>query len=109
MLLQVGTLSDPTPHRPHVGTMGASEVQVPPTSPAADTAVGGSHRATPTIAVCSLGDAAGVWPNNGSRMRRESHVRFCERLAVKLRRATHLRNNVRRSCSVLTAKITKPD
>ena len=33
-----------------------------------------------------------VWarPNNGSRMRREPHVRFCERAAVKLRRATHL-------------------
>src|SRR5271166_1770346 len=90
MLLQVGALSDPTPHRPHIGTMGASEVQVPSTSPAADTAVGGAHRATPTIAVCSLEATAGVWPNNGSRMRRESHVRFCERLAVRLRRATHL-------------------
>ena len=28
-------------------------------------------------------------PNNGSRMRRESHVRFCESAAVKSRRATH--------------------
>ena len=29
-------------------------------------------------------------PDNGSRMRREFHVRFCERLGVKLLRATHL-------------------
>ncbi len=29
-------------------------------------------------------------PNNGSRMTRECHVRFCERAVVKLRRATHL-------------------
>ena len=72
------------------GTMGASEVQVPPTPPAANTALAGSHRATPTVAVRTLGAAAGARPNNGSRMRREPHVRFCERLAVKFRRATHL-------------------
>jgi DDE domain len=29
------------------------------------------------------------WLDNGSRMRREPHVRFCERLGVQLRRPTH--------------------
>ena len=35
------------------------------------------HHAAPTIAVCTLGAAEGIWLNNGSRMRREFHVRLC--------------------------------
>jgi hypothetical protein len=36
-----------------------------------------------------LAAATRVWLNNGSRMRWKPHVRFCERLAMRLRRATH--------------------
>src|SRR5579862_9840779 len=70
--------------------MGASEVQIPPAPPAAHAAMAGAHSASPTGAVCPLGAATRVWPNNGSRVRRESHARFCERPAVGFRRATLL-------------------
>src|SRR5271168_1574118 len=89
VLLQVGALPDPTAHRPDIGAMGPSEVQIPTAPSAAHTAVARPHRAATAIVVCSLADATGIWLNNGSRMRWEPHVRFCERLAVKFRRATH--------------------
>ncbi len=38
-------------------------------------------------------------PNNGSRMRREPHVRFCERAAVKFHRATHPRHGGLHFCN----------
>src|SRR5271157_3553378 len=89
VLLQVGALPDPTPHRPDIGAMGTSEVQIPTAPSAAHTSVARPHRAATTIVVCSLAAATREWLNNGSRMRWEPHVRFCERLAVRLRRATH--------------------
>ena len=54
------------------------------------TALAGAHRAPPAGSVRSLVSSAWTRPNNGSRMRRESHVRFCESAGVKLPRATHL-------------------
>ena len=70
--------------------MGTSEVQIPTAPSTAHTSVARPHRAATTVVVCSLAAATRVWLNNGSRMRWEPHVRFCERLAVRLRRATHL-------------------
>ena len=46
--LQVGSLSRPAAHRPHLGTMGASEVQVAETPQAADTSLVGARRAPST-------------------------------------------------------------
>src|SRR6202035_3049158 len=54
------------------------------------TARAGRPRAPPAGSVRSLVSSAGTRPNNGSRMRRESHVRFCESVGVKLPHATHL-------------------
>jgi hypothetical protein len=89
-VLQVGSLPDPATHRPNSGSMGASEVQVPATPSATNSALDRSRCAATTVAVRSLGAFAGARPDNGSRMRRESHVRFCERAAVRFHRATHL-------------------
>src|SRR3974377_1200856 len=69
--------------------MGASEVQVPATPPATNSALGRSRCGATPIAVRPLGAFAGARPDNGSRMRRESHVRFCERAGVRLPCATH--------------------
>ena len=41
------------------------------------------------LACCSLGLALWTRPNNGSRMTRECHVRFCESAGVRSPRATH--------------------
>jgi hypothetical protein len=45
---------------------------------------GDNRRCSPT------GAFAGTRPDNGSRMRQESRLRFCERAAVRFHRATHL-------------------
>ena len=70
--------------------MGASEILVLATSSAANSALDRSRGAATTIAVRSLGAVAGTRLNKGSRMRRESLVRFCERAGVRLPCATHL-------------------
>src|SRR5262245_28713598 len=70
--------------------MGSSEVQVLEAASAQITAMAGAHSAPPARSVRSLVPSAGTRPNNGSRMRRESHVRFCESVGVKLPHATHL-------------------
>src|ERR1700726_1067724 len=70
--------------------MGSWEVQVLEAPSAQITAMAGAHRAPPAGSVRSLASSAGTRPNNGSRMRRESHVRFCESVGVKLPHATHL-------------------
>src|SRR5450755_608386 len=70
--------------------MGSSEVQALEAPSAQIAAMAGAHRAPPAGSVRSLASSAGTRPNNGSRMRRESHVRFCESAGVKLPRATHL-------------------
>ena len=46
--------------------------------------------APPDRPFCSLGLALWTRPNNGSRMTRECHVRFCESAGVRFPRATHL-------------------
>lgn len=66
---QVGTLPDPTAHRPDTGAMGPSEVQIPAAPPATNRAVACPHRAATAVAVCALAAATGIWLNNGSRMR----------------------------------------
>src|SRR5271165_7611841 len=70
--------------------MGRPEVQV--LAPAQDTShpLAATHRAPPDWPVCSLGLALWTRPNNGSRMTRECHVRFCESAGVRSPRATHL-------------------
>src|ERR1019366_5336768 len=83
-------LPDPSAHRPHPGAMGPSEVQVLEAASATITAMAGAHRGPPAGSVRSLAPPATTRPNNGSRMRRQSHVRFCESAGVKLPRATHL-------------------
>src|SRR6202162_4714272 len=70
--------------------MAPLEVQVLEAASAAITAMAGAHRAPPAQSVRALVPSAGTRPNNGSRMRRESHVRFCESVGVKLPHATHL-------------------
>ena len=60
------------------------------TAPTALPALARPHRATTATPVRSLGPASGARLDNGSRMRREPHVRFCERAVVRFRRATHL-------------------
>src|SRR5262249_11569408 len=70
-------------------TMGASEVQVPQTPQATNASLVGARRTPPARSVRSLEPSVWARPNTGSRMRREPHVRFCERAAVKLHRATH--------------------
>src|SRR4051794_17801387 len=47
----------------------------------------GAHCAPPDKIVRPLEPA--LWPNNGSRMTRECHVRFCESAGVRSPRATH--------------------
>ena len=89
-VLQIGSLPDPATHRPYSGSMGASEVQVSATPSATNRPLDHSRCAATTVAVRPLGAFAGARPDNGSRMRRESHVRFCERAAVRFHRATHL-------------------
>src|SRR5271157_450449 len=70
--------------------MGSSEVQVLEAASATITAMARAHRAPPAGSVRSLAPPARTRSNNGSRMRRESHVRFCESAGVRLPRATHL-------------------
>jgi hypothetical protein len=77
--LQVGSLPDPKAHRPCFSAMGPSEVQVPTTPSATITALARPHCATTATSVCSLGPPPGTRRlNNGSRMRGDSHVRFCD-------------------------------
>src|ERR1700752_62829 len=52
--LQVGALSRPAPHRPHLGTMGASEVQVPQTPQATNASLVGARCAPAARSVRSL-------------------------------------------------------
>ena len=59
-------------------------------SSATNSALARSRCAATTIAVRPLGAFAGARLDSGSRMRRESHVRFCERAGVGSPRATHL-------------------
>jgi hypothetical protein len=67
-----------------------SEVQVPQTPQATNASLVGARCAPAARSVRSLELSVWARPNNGSRMRREPHVRFCERAGVKFRRATHL-------------------
>src|SRR6267143_1282230 len=69
--------------------MGLLEVQVPArASPAGATLVGPCCTAS-VESVCPLAAASGAWLDNGSRMSREAHVRFCESGGVRFPSATH--------------------
>ena len=72
----------------HDGCIGSSS----PSDATSDERITGWRTLCAGSPICSRSLEPSVWarPNNGSRMRREPHVRFCERAAVKLRRATHL-------------------
>ena len=89
-VLPVGSLPDLTAHRRLSGAMGRSEVQVLAQAQDAGHPPAATHRTPPDRTVCSLAPALWTRPNNGSRMTRECHVRFCESAGVRSPRATHL-------------------
>src|SRR3954465_8313577 len=68
--------------------MGLSEVQGLVQAQDAGHPLAGAHCAPPDKVVRPLEPA--LWPNNGSRMTRECHVRFCESAGVRSPRATLL-------------------
>src|SRR5687768_7788407 len=70
--------------------MGLSEVQGLVQAQDAGHPLAGAHCAPPDKAVRPLEPALWPRPNNGSRMTRECHVRFCESAGVRSPRATHL-------------------
>src|SRR4051812_33819154 len=70
--------------------MGLSEVQGLVQAQDAGYSLAGAHCAPPDEAVRPLELALWPRPNNGSRMTRECHVRFCESAGVRSPRATHL-------------------
>ena len=71
-VLQLGSLPDPATHRPYSGSMGASEVQIPATPSAANSALDRSRCAATTIAVSPTGGfcrgAAGPWEPGGESL-----------------------------------------
>src|SRR6266849_1622062 len=71
--------------------VGATEVQAVARTQVCLTMLVGAHRATRPQALCFVG-AGGATPrlDYRSRMRRESHVRFCEGGGVRLPSATRL-------------------
>src|SRR3954452_1786583 len=89
-VLPVGALPDPEAHRCHPGAMGLSEVQGLVQAQDAGHPLAGAHCAPPDKVVRPLEPALWPRPNNGSRMTRECHVRFCESAGVRSPRATHL-------------------
>src|SRR3954452_3276259 len=89
-VLPVGALPDPEAHRCHPGAMDLSEVQGLVQAQDAGHPLAGAHCAPPDKVVRPLEPALWPRPNNGSRMTRECHVRFCESAGVRSPRATHL-------------------
>src|SRR4051794_33993003 len=69
--------------------MGLSEVQGLVQAQDAGHPLAGAHCAPPDKVVRPLEPALWPRPNNGSRMTRECHVRFCESAGVRSPRATH--------------------
>src|SRR3954467_5887291 len=63
--------------------MGVSEVQGLVPAQDAGHPLAGAHCAPPDKVVRPLEPALWPWPNNGSRMTRECHVRFCESAGVR--------------------------
>ena len=88
-VLPVGALPDPEAHRCHPGAMGLSEVQGLVQAQDAGHPLAGAHCAPPDEVVRPLEPALWPRPNNGSRMTRECHVRFCESAGLLSPRATH--------------------
>src|SRR6266849_8613620 len=70
--------------------MGLLEIQVPARTPPAGATLAGPCCTASVGPVRSLGAPPGTGLNNGSRMSREVHVRFCERGGVRFPSATHL-------------------
>src|SRR5467141_3404860 len=70
--------------------MGLLEVQVPARASPAGATLVGPCRSAAAGSVCPLAAASGAWLDNGSRMSRETHVRFCESGGVRFPSATHL-------------------
>src|SRR6516164_9884790 len=69
--------------------MGLLEIQVPARAPPACAALVGPCDTASAKPVRSLVVAPGPWLDNGSRMSREVHVRFCESGGVQFPSATH--------------------
>src|SRR6516225_5756859 len=70
--------------------MGLLEIQVPARAPPACAALVGPCGKASAKPVRSLVVAPGTSLDNGSRMSREVHVRFCESGGVQFPSATHL-------------------
>ncbi len=94
---EVGSGSSPWAHQCPLGVVGLSEVQVlAPQSGTGTPLAGSPGRRQPGL--LRTGGWWGQRADNGSRMRREFHVRFCERAGVRVPRATLL-PSCRRHCA----------
>src|SRR3954447_25989052 len=68
--------------------LGAQQVQATASAAQRCKRLAGAGHPRPPASVCALALSAWEWPNIGSRMTRECHVRFWERVGVRLPRAT---------------------
>ncbi len=89
-VLQIGVVSNPSSDRRLPRQMGTRQVQ--DSSTKVEGCSGLARTCDPNIAgsVCPLAASASRRPNIGSRMSREAHVRFWERVGVGFPRATRL-------------------
>src|SRR6516164_4267917 len=87
-LLQVGTDPDSASYRCFPDPLGPRQVQA--VAPAAQRCkrLASAGRPSHSSSLRSLALSACEWPNIGSRMTREGHVRFWERVGVRSPRAT---------------------
>src|SRR4051812_24615259 len=68
--------------------LGAQQVQATASAAQRCKRLAGAGHPHQPASVCALALSAWEWPNIGSRMTRECHVRFWERVGVRLPRAT---------------------
>src|SRR5208282_513642 len=87
-LLQDAVASDPEEDRSLCHPLGAPEIQTDASSNQRGAGLVCAVPSCKSKALCSLAAVSWQWPNNGSRMNREVHVRFWESPEVKLPRAT---------------------
>src|SRR3954449_3124192 len=87
-LLPVGVDLDCASDRCLPDPLGAQQVQAPASAAQRCKRLAGAGHPRQPASVCALALSAWEWPNIGSRMTRECHVRFWERVGVRLPRAT---------------------
>src|SRR5205807_5710089 len=89
-LLQIGPLLNTEADRRPSVTLGSAQVQTSEATTEACANVAGRSDQTYAGALPPLAAFICKRPDAGSRMSRETHVRFCERAVVKFHRATRL-------------------